>query len=114
MVTPVFVISGLLDSGKTTLIKNMFRSPDFRNNGPTLLIMCEDGEEEFEREFSELKTNQIYHYATQAKSEDYLKTAKEEISKLDLDKLSNRLFSKANVILECEDIADFIVKKYEL
>ena len=50
----------------------------------------------------------------QAKSEDYLKTAKEEISKLDLDKLSNRLFSKANVILECEDIADFIVKKYEL
>ena len=49
MVTPVFVISGLLDSGKTTLIKNMFRSPDFRNNGPTLLIMCEDGEEEFER-----------------------------------------------------------------
>ena len=44
----------------------------------------------------------------------YLKTAKEEISKLDLDKLSNRLFSKANVILECEDIADFIVKKYEL
>ena len=51
MVTPVFVISGLLDSGKTTLIKNMFRSPDFRNNGPTLLIMCEDGEEEFERDF---------------------------------------------------------------
>lgn len=74
----------------------------------------EDCFEEFEREFSELKTNQIYHYATQAKSEDYLKTAKEEISKLDLDKLSNRLFSKANVILECEDIADFIVKKYEL
>lgn len=74
----------------------------------------EDCFEEFEREFSELKTNQIYHYAMQAKSEDYLKTAKEEISKLDLDKLSNRLFSKANVILECEDIADFIVKKYEL
>ncbi|WP_290772098.1 GTP-binding protein [Anaerofustis sp.] len=51
MNTPIFVVSGLLESGKTTLIKNMFRSPEFRNNGPTLLIVCEDGEEEYDREF---------------------------------------------------------------
>lgn len=51
MKTPVFVISGLLESGKTTLIKNMFLSPEFKAGGPTLLILCEEGEEEYEREF---------------------------------------------------------------
>jgi len=51
MTTPVFVISGLLESGKTTLIKNMFRSPEFRNNGPTLLILLEEGEEEYDKGF---------------------------------------------------------------
>lgn len=51
MRTPVFLVTGLLESGKTTLIKNMFRSPDFRNNGPTLLIACENGSEEYDRDF---------------------------------------------------------------
>ena len=43
MNTPVFVISGLLESGKTTLIKNMFLSLEFKAGGPTLLILCEEG-----------------------------------------------------------------------
>ncbi|WP_302826582.1 hypothetical protein [Anaerofustis stercorihominis] len=51
MNTPVFVISGLLESGKTTLIKNMFLSPEFKAGGPTLLILCEEWEEEYVREF---------------------------------------------------------------
>ncbi len=51
MRTPVFVVTGLLESGKTTLVKNMFESPDFRNGGPTLLICCEEGSEKYERDF---------------------------------------------------------------
>lgn len=51
MQTPIFLVCGLLESGKTTLIKNMFKSPDFKKNGPTLIIALEEGEVEYDEEF---------------------------------------------------------------
>lgn len=48
--TPIYLITGFLESGKTNLIKNMLTDEDFSQGERTLLIVCEEGEEEYEKE----------------------------------------------------------------
>ena len=45
---PVYVINGFLDSGKTSFISYTLAQPYFRIKGKTLLILCEEGEEEYD------------------------------------------------------------------
>ena len=53
MSTPVFVCTGFLDSGKTTLVKDTLMEQDWIEPGLTLLIVCEEGEEEYSKEYLE-------------------------------------------------------------
>lgn len=48
---PVFIVNGLLDSGKTTTIKEIIESDADSQVGNTLLIVCEEGEVEYDDEF---------------------------------------------------------------
>lgn len=48
---PVFVINGFLESGKTSLIKDVISSNFEGQVGKTLLVVCEEGEVEYEQEF---------------------------------------------------------------
>lgn len=48
---PVFLITGFLESGKTTFIKEIFNDPEFYDGEKILLIVCENGVEEYEVEF---------------------------------------------------------------
>ena len=50
---PVFVVTGFLDSGKTTLVKDTLMEQDWIEPGLTLLIRCEEGEEEYSGEYLE-------------------------------------------------------------
>ena len=53
MEVPVYLITGFLECGKTTFIKETLTSPDFADGTKTLLLVCEEGEEEYdEKEFS--------------------------------------------------------------
>lgn len=45
---PVYLITGFLESGKTTFIREVLASPDFADGARTLLITCEEGEEEYD------------------------------------------------------------------
>lgn len=45
---PVYVINGFLESGKTEFIKYTIEQPYFRSRGKTLLLVCEEGEEEYD------------------------------------------------------------------
>lgn len=45
---PVYMINGFLESGKTSFISYTLSQPYFRTAGRTLLILCEEGEEEYE------------------------------------------------------------------
>jgi len=45
---PVFVINGFLDSGKTSFIRDTVNDPQFLASGKLLLILCEEGEEEYD------------------------------------------------------------------
>ncbi|MDY3918927.1 MAG: GTP-binding protein [Candidatus Limivivens sp.] len=57
MEVPVYVCTGFLESGKTTFIKDTLVNQDFMEDGLTLLLVCEEGEEEFDKEF--LKKYQV-------------------------------------------------------
>ena len=48
---PVYLFTGFLDAGKTRFIQETLGDPRFNKGERTLLIMCEDGEEEYNPRF---------------------------------------------------------------
>lgn len=48
MDTAVYIVTGFLESGKTRFIKEMLADDGFSEGERTLLIVCEEGEEEYE------------------------------------------------------------------
>lgn len=47
---PVFIFTGFFGAGKTEFIQDTLSNPEFGNDGRTLLIVCEEGELEYEPE----------------------------------------------------------------
>ena len=47
---PVYLFVGFLESGKTKFIQETFEDPNFDSGDKTLLLICEEGEEEYNRE----------------------------------------------------------------
>lgn len=47
MAFPVFIINGFLDSGKSSFINDTLRNDEFYKKGNTLLLVCEEGEVEY-------------------------------------------------------------------
>ena len=50
---PIFVINGFLEAGKTQFMKVTMQQEYFQTEGNTLLIVCEEGEEEYDKELLE-------------------------------------------------------------
>lgn len=48
MSVPVYLFTGFLDSGKSTFIQDTLRDPAFHDGEKTLLLICEDGEVEYD------------------------------------------------------------------
>lgn len=46
--TPVYLVTGILESGKTSFLNFTARQEYFQVDGTTLLITCEEGEEEYD------------------------------------------------------------------
>ena len=44
---PVYLFTGFLDSGKTTFIQETMEDPEFNSGERTIILLCEEGEEEF-------------------------------------------------------------------
>lgn len=58
---PLFLINGFLEAGKTEFLKFTMQQDYFQAEGKTLLIVCEEGENEYEEEFlTETKTAVVY------------------------------------------------------
>ena len=94
---PVFMFNGFLDSGKTTFIQSILENPEFSNGIPTLLVICEEGEEEYHPErFAKGKVT-FYNVENEEDLEPYplekaRKAAKESLMK-ELAPHFNRLAS---------------------
>ena len=50
---PVFLLNGFLESGKTTLIKEIVENNEQYHNNSTVIITCEEGEVEYDDEWCE-------------------------------------------------------------
>ncbi len=85
---PVFLINGFLESGKTTLIKDIINNDSKLQKLDTLLIVCETGEVEYEEEFIKLNHIDIVY----VENEEEL--TKEFFERLDKD------FEPARVVIE--------------
>lgn len=55
MATPVYICTGFLNSGKSTFIKDTLMNQEWIEDGTTLLIRCEDGEEDFSEEYMDAR-----------------------------------------------------------
>ena len=62
---PVYVISGLLESGKTTFIKDTIASDDFFKKGKTLILSGEEGEVEYEDSFLKQYNSEVIYFDSQ-------------------------------------------------
>ncbi len=47
---PVYLFTGFLEAGKTSLLRETMQDPDFNSGEPTLILLCEEGVEECEPE----------------------------------------------------------------
>lgn len=58
---PVYVFAGFLDSGKSTFLQDSLRDPQFYHDEKTLLLLCEDGEVEYdEHVLSQYQANCVW------------------------------------------------------
>ena len=48
---PLYLITGFLDAGKTTLLCDTLNMDYFNDGQRTVLLRCEDGEEEYDQQF---------------------------------------------------------------
>jgi len=60
---PVYMFTGFLESGKTEFIKETLSADYFAVRGNTLLIICEEGESEYEKAF--LQKNRVITYTVE-------------------------------------------------
>ena len=58
---PVYIINGFLDAGKTDFFRYTIAQPYFRTKGKTLLIVCEEGENDYEEKLLK-NTNTVVEY----------------------------------------------------
>ncbi|MBP5222559.1 MAG: hypothetical protein J6Z35_05305 [Lachnospiraceae bacterium] len=58
MTETVVFVNGFLEAGKTTFIKELLDRDGFKINGKMLLIVCEEGEEAYDRK--ELERRRVY------------------------------------------------------
>ena len=60
-VTPVFLINGFLEAGKTEFLSFTMEQDYFRTEGKTLLIVCEEGDTEYDDALlKDTKTSVVY------------------------------------------------------
>ena len=89
---PVYMLAGFLESGKTTMIKSMLSDPDFSAGQRTLILCCEDGENEYEPE-----------YLKKYNADMVMFDEKEEMTSLRLKEL-NKKYHPERVIIEYNSI----------
>ena len=56
---PVYMINGFLESGKTEFITYTLAQPYFQVRGKTLLILCEEGENEYDEKLLKLSRTEL-------------------------------------------------------
>ena len=56
---PIYLITGFLESGKTSFLNFTLQQDYFYIDGKTLLILCEEGEEEYDTSMLEMSNTAV-------------------------------------------------------
>lgn len=87
---PVYLFTGFMDSGKTSLIRQTLLEENFGDGAKTLLIVCEDGDEEYdEAELKEANTKMLLV----EKEEDFNETL---LKNINIQYLPDQVFIEYN------------------
>lgn len=89
-VIKTYFINGFLEAGKSTFIKNLLEQDYFQTNERTLLILCEEGEEEYD--IDKLREKNVYL----AEIDDEEDFTPEYISKIEKEIRPNRVIVEYN------------------
>ena len=100
MAIPVYMFLGFLESGKTTLIQETLNDEGFNEGEKTLLLVLEDGIEEYSRSFLE-KTNTIVEYF-----EDLSEINEDILQELDRRYEPDRIMIEFNGTWNIDDFLD--------
>ena len=57
---PVYFINGFLESGKSSFIRFTIQQPYFQIKGLTLLLLCEEGEEEYDEKILRMSKTEVH------------------------------------------------------
>ena len=96
--TPVYLFLGFLDSGKTKFIQETLEDPRFSNGEKTLLLVTEEGEEEYETiKFANAENVDLVVL------DDKVQLTEEYLSQLQLQYGSNRIVVEYNGTWLLED-----------
>lgn len=73
MEIPVYLFTGFMDSGKTSLIMETLLENDFGTGNRNLIIACEDGETEYDEEkLAEIQTTVVAAGEEEAFTKEFL------------------------------------------
>lgn len=103
---PVYLFTGFMDSGKTTLIKDTLLENGFAEEGKSLIICCEDGEIEYSHE--ELKKMNA-SLAMIEKEEDFTENWLKEINQ---QYLPEQVFLEYNGTWGMDTLMEIKLPKY--
>ena len=87
---PVYLFSGFMDSGKSSLIEETLFENDFGEGAKGLIIMCEDGE----KEFNEDKLRTINFKVTSIENEEEFTS--EKLNEINNSYLPEQVFIEYN------------------
>lgn len=105
MEIPVYLFSGFMDSGKSTLIRETLIEEDFGEGAKTLLIACEDGEVEYdEAELAKVNTKLVMI----EEEEDF---TEEKLKELDLQYKPDQVFIEYNGTWEMATLLEMNLPK---
>lgn len=97
---PVYLFTGFMDSGKTTLINQTLMDEEFTGGAKGLIIMCEDGDVEFDQEALAKKNIQVVEISSQAE------LTEEKLEELDREYQPEQVFLEYNGTWEMGDLLD--------
>lgn len=108
MEIPVFIINGFLESGKTSFIKDTLASEDFNDGDRSLVIACEEGEEEYDAgEMEALNTTVVTVEDMEELTKDFF------VNSCDKCK-AQRVFVEFNGMWKLEEFVDRLPKFMEV
>ncbi len=97
---PVYIISGLLESGKTTFIKSTIASDDFFKKGKTLVLSGEEGEVEYDEPFLKKYNTTVKYFENQ-----------EDFNPLNLQKIVNEV-QPQRIVIELNGMWDLMTIEF--